>query len=269
MLRRIYRIALSVPLLVLGGVIIRLGVLVDRQVGRDPGQGLGRRCQAAWCRVFCRLFGVRMELDGPPVPAGPVLLVANHVSWLDILCVAAHWPVSFLSKSEIRRWPIVGAAATALGTLYIERGARNAADQAVTAMGGRLGEGYPVVFFPEGTTSDGSTVLPFRPRLFQAAVDAGAPVQPLALSYRHPDGSLCREAAFVGQEPLPRQVWRMAAVPRIQARIQVTPTVPPAESRTELARRSHEQVAVALGLEVPIPRRRAAGRGISATDEHG
>ena len=258
MFRRFYRLTLSVPLLVLGGLAIRLGVLVDHLAGRDPVSGLGRRCQAAWCRVFCRLFGVRLRLQGATLEPGPLMVVANHVSWLDILCMAAHWPVSFLSKSEIRRWPVVGAAASALGTMYIERGARNAADQAVAAMGRRLAEGHRVLFFPEGTTTDGSVLLPFRPRLFQAAVDAGVGVQPVALGYRHPDGSLCREAAFVGNEPLARQVWRMAAVPRMEARIQVTPAIAADGGRTVLARRSREQVAEALGLDSSAPRRRRA-----------
>ncbi|WP_440997686.1 lysophospholipid acyltransferase family protein [Arhodomonas sp. SL1] len=229
-----------------GGLAIVLAVAADRR-DRVPPHGLGRWAQRQWCRGLCRLLGVTVSVEGKPLAGPPALLVANHLSWLDIVCIAARWPVAFLSKTEVRRWPVIGQAATALGTLYIDRGRPAAAAEAVTAMRRRLEAGGYVLFFPEGTTGDGRRVRPFRARLYQAAVDAAAPVQAIALEYRHRDGSTV--ASFTGDESLVANVWRLAACPQIEARLAVgAPRRNHERGRSELARLTRADVVRALEI---------------------
>lgn len=243
---RALRVLALLPLVVFGGAGILLAVGVDRLRGRDPRAGAGRRAQRLWCRACCRLLGVRLRSGGHALAPGPVLLVANHISWLDIVCLAATAPVTFLSKAEVRGWPVVGRVATALGTLYIDRGRERAADRARAAIAGGLEAGQRVVLFPEGTTSAGDSVRPFRPRLYQAALDAGAPVQPVTLCYRHVTGGHCRAAAFLDDQGLLASVWGVAGEPGLEAVVMLHAPLPPQGGRTALARASHERVAAGL-----------------------
>jgi len=247
-LRKLKRLLLAVLYLVVGGMIINAGVFWDRLRGNPIQGGMARRIQAAWCKGFCRALGIRLRVSGEPMLEPPVLVVSNHVSWLDIVVVAAEWPVAFLSKSEVARWPIIGRCATGLGTLYIERGRRDAAARTVESMVSRLTAGDRVLFFPEGTTGEGYNLLPFRPRLYQAAVDAQVPVQPLTLRYLNLDGSLCSEAPFVGDDNLVSHVARLTALPGVVASLQVgEPISQPHGRRSDLALQSREQIAEALG----------------------
>ncbi|SEO81676.1 lysophospholipid acyltransferase family protein [Aquisalimonas asiatica] len=249
-LRRFVRIPLLFVHVVVGVVVILAATGWDRLRRRSLHQGLARRMQVFWCWSICRLLGVRIHVHGVPAVDPPALFVSNHLSWLDILVISTQWPVSFLSKSEVRAWPGIGAVATALGTLYIERGARNASGQANAVMAQRLSEGYRVIFFPEGTTSGGSELLPFRPRLYQAALDAGAPVQPLALCYLNRDGALSDAAPFVNNDPLLRHVIRLAGEPRTDCRINVCSAIDvEGRRRSELSALSRAAMANALGLQ--------------------
>lgn len=198
--------------------------------------------QARWCRRLCRLLGLKIRVEGEALPApGPMLVVANHISWLDVPVIASLLGVGFLSKSEVRRWPLIGAVATGLGTLYIERGRKDAAGDAAEAMRERMKAGHPVLFFPEGTTSDGSGLLPFRPRLYQSAVDADAPVRPLTLSYHRPDGSLCLEASFTNNQRLLFHLIRLCAEPALYVRVRIGVELR-GQGRTELARASRAEM---------------------------
>ncbi len=136
-----------------------------------------------WTRSMLRCLGVELQrVDMPPV-TGPMLLVANHVSWLDILVLHAARHRRLVSKSDVRHWPLVGTLATAGGTLYIERASRRDAMRVVHQMVQALKEGDVLAVFPEATTGDGTTLLPFHANLIQAAIVAGAPVQPVVLRF--------------------------------------------------------------------------------------
>lgn len=245
-IRRLIRIPLLSVHVVLGVLVINLCVMFDRVTRRPLHQGVARQAQVFWCHSICLLMGVRIRRSGQPMQQPPVLIACNHVSWLDILVVAASWEVSFLSKSEVRHWPGVGAVATGLGTLYIERGKRDASLQTIRLMSDRLQENSRVLFFPEGTTNGGETLLPFRPRLFQSAMNAGVPVQPLTIRYvRRRDGRVCDAAPFVDQQPLLSHVIRLAGEPGIDALLTVGEPVPSEGcSRNQLALLMREQMAV-------------------------
>lgn len=248
--RRIVRIPLLFVHVTVGILMILAATGWDRLLKRPLHQGAARRMQVFWCWSICRLLGVRIHVHGVPAVEPPALVVSNHLSWLDILVISTLWPVSFLSKSEVRAWPGIGPVATALGTLYIERGARNASGQANEIMAARLTEGHRVIFFPEGTTSGGGELLPFRPRLYQAALDAGAPVQPLTLSYLNRDGELSDAAPFVNDDPLLRHVIRLAGEPRTDCRVYVCSAIDvEGRKRSELSALSRAAMANALGLQ--------------------
>ena len=266
-LRRTIRIPLLLMHVIAGVVAILLATGWDRLRGHPLHGGLARSMQKFWSWSICRLLGVRLTLEGESMAPPPALLVSNHLSWLDILVITAYWPVSFLSKSEVRSWPGIGAAATALGTLYIERGARNASGQATQVMTERLKEGHRVVFFPEGTTSAGRGMLPFRPRLYQAALDAQAPVQPVVLLYLDDSGDVSANAPFVDDEGLLSHVVRLAGERRTDCRVRACEPVPvDGMRRSDLARHSRARMLEALGLD-PDPPRRGQRNGDDTTAE--
>lgn len=249
-MRRITRFAFACLAVLLGGPIIRLAVAWDRLRGRAPLQGAARRCQRDWCRIFCAVFGIRRQRGVSSLTDPPALLAVNHVSWLDIVVLAAEWPVAFLSKSEVARWPVIGGVATGLGTIYIRRGGPSAAREATERMTQRLSEGGYVVFFPEGTTGDGVSLRAFRPRLFQAAIEAGAPVQPLGIAYSYPDGSYCDRVPFTDDSSLAGNVWSLAAVPALLARLEPGRAIDVAgKRRDELASTARDGLREALGID--------------------
>jgi 1-acyl-sn-glycerol-3-phosphate acyltransferase len=172
----------------------------------------------SWARRMLEILGVALELRGSPPQHGPVLLVANHISWLDILVMHAARHCRFVAKAQVRRWPLIGTLATGGGTLYIERESRRDAVRVVHHMAEALRAGDIVAVFPEGTTSDGRALLPFHANLLQAAISAQAPVQPVALSFldaasRHASFA----ASYVGDETLVGSLWRMLAAPPLVA----------------------------------------------------
>lgn len=137
---------------------------------------------ARWSARLLAILGVEVVVHGE-IPEESGLLVANHVSWLDIPVINSLTGAAFLSKNSIRYWPVIGWFAVASGTLFIRRG-RHDAKRIAEAIATRLTEGRRMAIFPEGTTSDGREVRRFFPRLFSAAIDTGAPVIPVALCYR-------------------------------------------------------------------------------------
>lgn len=180
---------------------------------------------ADWARGLLRLLNVTLRIQGEPQQQGPLLVVLNHISWLDILVMLAAQPVSFVSKAEVKRWPLIGWLATHAGTLYIERSSRKDAMRVVHHMAEALRSGRIVAVFPEGTTSDGSGVLPFHANLLQSAIACHAPVQPVALRFLQADGQLSRNAAYIGDDTLMGSVWRMLRAEPITASLDFMPSV--------------------------------------------
>lgn len=171
-----------------------------------------------WSRQLLALWRIRIEVRGQPVAAGPALLVANHISWLDIVVMHAARYCRFVSKADVQDWPVVGALATGVGTLYVQRESRRDAMRVVHHMVDALRAGEVVAVFPEGTTSDGLRLLPFHANLVQAAISAPAPVQPVAL--RFVDGRTRQTSlapCYIGDESLLASVWRTLTTPDIVA----------------------------------------------------
>ena len=172
----------------------------------------------AWAIKLLGILGVALEVRGTPPAGGPLLLVANHLSWLDILVMHAARYCRFVSKSDVKHWPLIGTLATGAGTLYIERESRRDALRVVHHMAESLRAGEIVAVFPEGTTGDGSRVLPFHANLIQAAVSAGAPVQPVALRFIDARTGLDSPTPlYLDDQTLVASVWRTVAGPPFRA----------------------------------------------------
>ena len=162
----------------------------------------------AWAGVLLAKLAIKLIVNGKPPKSGPMLLVSNHISWLDILVIHAAGHCRFVSKADIKHWPILGTLTTAAGTLYIERESRRDAMRVVHHMSEALAAGDIVSVFPEGTTGNGVDLLPFHANLLQAAIAVDAPVQPIALSFKDAaTGQTSQAASFVGDETLLGSLW--------------------------------------------------------------
>lgn len=198
-----------------------------------------------WHGRTCRILGLRVTTVGAP-PAGSAFVVANHVSWMDIHVLGSVMDGSFLSKEEVRHWPVVGALATMAGTLYIRRGGKDASNAASELLTWNLIRGTNVLVFPEGTTSEGHSVRRFHPRLFAAALLADRPVQPVAIRY-HDGDEPHPIAAFVGDQGLLENLWGVIGERRIEVRVTFCPpvTVKGADRRS-VADAAHGRIARVL-----------------------
>ncbi len=173
-----------------------------------------------WSRRMLEIFGITLAVQGTPPAHGPVLLIVNHISWLDILTIHAARHVRFVAKSNIKGWPVLGSLSTGAGTLYIERERRRDAMRLVHHMAEALRGGDLIAVFPEGTTGDGRGLLPFHANLLQAAMSAGAPVQPAALRFAvSSSGETSYAPAYVDDDTLLQSVWRTLSAPPLTAHV--------------------------------------------------
>ncbi|MGH8033985.1 MAG: lysophospholipid acyltransferase family protein [Lysobacterales bacterium] len=187
----------------------------------------------AWAGEMLRIVGIELVVNGTPPASGPTLLVANHISWLDILVMHAARHCRFVSKSDVKGWPFVRTLAHGAGTLYIERESRRDAHRVVVQMAERLRAGDILAVFPEGTTGDGITLLPFHANLIQAAIEASVPVQPVALKFIDAaTGAVSFAPSYVGDETLLGSIWRTLTAHGLKAVVTFgTPQAPQEQTR--------------------------------------
>ncbi|MBQ1013727.1 1-acyl-sn-glycerol-3-phosphate acyltransferase [Micromonospora sp. M51] len=219
---------------------------------------------SGWARATVRAFGVRLVVKGR-LPRRRALLVANHVSWLDILAVLAVAPTRMVAKREVRSWPVLGLLAAAAGTVFVDRSRPLALPTTVGRVADALRAGRSVTVFPEGTTwCAGSTATDcrpgggFRPATFQAAIDTGSPVVPLRLSYRcAATGSTTTVAAFLGADTLLRSVARVVTARELVVSVTIAGALHPARGadRRWLARAAESAVHLLPAAGAPTPAR--------------
>lgn len=200
------------------------------------------RAISLWAAKLLRLLGVRLEADSPPAFPDGVLLVANHISWLDVFVILATHRVHFVSKHEVRSWPLVGWLAWRAGTLFIQRAKKNDTLRINEEMQPLLQEGAWVAIFPEGTSTDGRKLLRFLPSLFQPAVNANLPVLPAALRYQTADGVYTDAAVYADALSFGQSLWRITGEAHIVARLQFCLPVQEADRR-KLAETAYRQIA--------------------------
>ncbi|MBI5720087.1 MAG: 1-acyl-sn-glycerol-3-phosphate acyltransferase [Burkholderiales bacterium] len=200
-----------------------------------------------WAGRMFRLFGMRLEVSGPFRP-GAKLLVANHVSWLDILAVHAACPEArFVSKAEVRHWPLVNRLVDAARTLYLQRERARDALRVVHEMAQALQHGDTVAVFPEGTTGTGHELLPFHANLLQAAISTGTPAQPVVLRYADADAPVSTAVDFTGDITLVQSLWALARARRMVVSVQVLTAQGTLHAdRRALAERLRQLIAEAL-----------------------
>jgi 1-acyl-sn-glycerol-3-phosphate acyltransferase len=200
-----------------------------------------------WSAKLLAVLGVELQAQGRPHD-GATLMVANHVSWLDIAAVHAVAPhARFVSKADVKRWPVLNRLIDAAGTLYIERERSRDALRVVHQTAAALGDGDTVAIFPEGTTSDGSALLPFHANLLQAAVATGAAVQPVALRFADAHGDPSLAATFIGDTTLAGSLWNIACGDGMVVRVALLEPLPgPHAERRALAAAARERIAAWL-----------------------
>ena len=187
---------------------------------RFPGFTPAEReaCIQGWARGMMTILNVALKVEGQRPAGGPLLLVANHTSWLDILAVQAARSCRFVAKAEVRRWPLIGVVAEGAGTLFIERASRRDAVRVVHHMADSLSAGNVVTVFPEGTTGNGDVLLPFHGNLLQAAISTGAPAVPVGIRFLDAaSGEPSALAAYVDDDTLIASLWRTLTGPPLLA----------------------------------------------------
>lgn len=228
------------------------------------GKGRWSREQLStwWHRVLLRILDVKLVVHGQPMP-GTRVMVANHISWLDIPVVAACEATRFVSKAEVGEWPVIGWLADAAGTFYLRRGS-GGTKQLIEAIDEHLGRDS-IVFFPEGTTTDGTLVLKFQPRLFATAIETRRPVQPIALRFSPAaDGTVT--APYIGDDVLLDNIFRLLRHGAITAELIYCEAIDPAgHDRASLAHAAHSAICAAIAPDsVRSPKSRKADDAIAA-----
>jgi 1-acyl-sn-glycerol-3-phosphate acyltransferase len=236
--RRLYRLLALMIHVVVG---LTLSLIALRGVEAKPPAPRQRRLIEWWLRRATRILGLEVHTRGS-FPEPPVFAVANHISWLDIPALASVTPVCFVSKVEIRHWPLFGWLVAKAGTLFIERGGKNAANQVAEQITWYLRRGQSVLVFPEGTTTGGRGVRRFHPRLFGAALHVDAPVQPIALCYPHPQG-VNPMVPLVGGSPFLIHALRVLGERRIEVEVNFcTPLTTKRANRRALAEQTQAEI---------------------------
>ena len=206
-------------------------------------------CIRWWSLELLRRMGVTLRVDGT-LHSGGMLLVANHVSWLDIVALHAVCPrARFVSKADVRAWPLLARLIDAGGTLYLERARKRDARRVVHLVAQALQAGDTVAVFPEGTTSDGRALLPFHANLLQAAIASSAVVQPVGLRFSDAHQAISSAVEFVGETTLARSLWQVAGADELAVHVSLlSPERSTGADRRVLAARLHGRIAAALGL---------------------
>ncbi len=208
-----------------------------------------RRAMKAWSRQLLTILNIGIQIEGqqPARGEGGCLIVANHVSWLDIFVLNAIHPARFIAKSEVRDWPVIGWLCRRSGTIFIERTLRQDASAINQRVSILLGQGACIGLFPEGTTTDGKQVGHFHSALIQPAIDAGIRLCPIALRYQGKDAETEAAAAFIGDMTLAQSIWKILRCPHLNALVVFTPALLAAnENRRVLARTAQAAIAQVL-----------------------
>jgi 1-acyl-sn-glycerol-3-phosphate acyltransferase len=212
-----------------------------------PWAGAGRRDESIrrWSRRLLGICGVSLETQGEAL--AHAMVVANHVSWLDIFVINSLHPCRFVAKSEIRAWPVLGWLVAQAGTVFIARGSRRDLRHAFKGLVRSLEQGERVAFFPEGTTAAQGALMPFHANLFEAAIDSGVMVQPYALQYLDTGGGLHPTVDFSGDITFAASIAAILSGAPVRARLVCLPALDARGAhRRELAAGAAHAVAAAL-----------------------
>lgn len=196
-----------------------------------------------WLHRSAEIIGIDIQVEGH-LAKTPAFIVANHISWLDIIIISSIVPVSFLSKAEIRNWPVIGTLAAKAGTLFIQRG--HGSGKAIDLMNTKLTAGHNVVSFPEAKTTDGTSVDIFHPRLFASAIETRSIIQPLALRYPNEpleDNSVNQMIPYLDEPNLIKHAFRIMCAKSTIAHVTFCEPIEPAQMRKQLAQLARNSIS--------------------------
>jgi 1-acyl-sn-glycerol-3-phosphate acyltransferase len=248
-------------------VHVLVGLAIAASIFPWLAQSGRNRIIRGWSRLLLIICGARLRVTGLPLPPTIArtgiepgsrgrMLLANHVSWIDPFALNASVPSRFVAKSEIRAWPLLGLLVTRVGALYIERGRRHAVASMNHRVRDRLKDGETVAVFPEGTTTDGRSLLPFHSNLVAPALEVGAECWPVALRYLE-DGAASTAAAFIGEMSIVASLWNILLARRLQIEVAFLEPVPTLgeHDRHHIAEAATERIAAWLDVPAPVGRR--------------
>lgn len=243
--RRLQRLLRLAWHMLMGMCAAHVGLPVTNKVAQGGQYRIQQAVSKWWNYKLCRILNLRLHIEGT-INTAPTLFVANHISWLDIPCLATVLNAHFVSKEEVRGWPIFGAMAARTSTLFLRRGDATVTSMVADQMTWSLLRKRSIVIFPEGTSSEGDSVLHFHARLFQSAIRSHAEVQAVAISFPHEQG-VNPAAPFVGDSNLLDHLWRLLAEPVMEARlIFCQPLAAAGLPRRVLANRARAQVLASI-----------------------
>lgn len=206
-----------------------------------------RRILQRWSRELLAILHIRLEISGHMPPCHGNMLVANHISWLDVLAISAFLPACFIAKSEVRNWPLIGTLCQRARTVFIERDIRRDTLRINRQIGELIAEGENVAFFPEGTSTDGTQTGHFHSSLFQSAIDCTAAIQPIAVRYHDGSGKHCPDAAFVDDMSFVDSLRNVLFSPSLHVTLIFPPALScAAENRRTLAAKAQAAIGSAL-----------------------
>jgi 1-acyl-sn-glycerol-3-phosphate acyltransferase len=212
------------------------------------GAGLRERLVRRWSARLLAICRVRVEHAPGSAPLEHALIVSNHVSWLDIFLINSLHPCRFVAKAEIRAWPVLGWLVAQAGTVFIARGNRRDLRHIFKGLVDALGQGQRVAFFPEGTTAGQGQLLPFHANLFEAAIDAGVPVQPYALAYLDTSGGWHPAVDYTGDTTFVDSILCILQGEPVVARLGcLAPIASQGAHRRELSAQAQAAIAGVLG----------------------
>jgi 1-acyl-sn-glycerol-3-phosphate acyltransferase len=224
-----------------GSLSVATGVEADR---------IGRR----WAMRLARRMGLRIVVEGE-LPDGPVAIVANHLGYLDVVALWCLVPGAFVARADVAHWPLIGVASRLVGTVSIDRTRKRDLLRVIPELSAILASGRNVIFFPEGTSSPGETVLSFRSSLFEAAARRGVPVVGVSLQYETPQSApiAAWSVCWWGRMTFPRHVFALLSIPHVVARIRFSRPLRPSQDRKMLCRLARESVVKKFIPTAPTP----------------
>jgi 1-acyl-sn-glycerol-3-phosphate acyltransferase len=222
------------------GIAGCLGEYSLRRLGGRLSEQMRIEVLHRWSRKTLPRMGIRFEVTGSPATAG--LIASNHLSYLDILVYSAIAPCAFVAKREVRAWPVVGWIATVAGTIYVDRSRRSETHAIQPEIQFALAAGLRLFLFPEGTSSDGSCVLPFHSSLFQPSIDLQIPASAASIEYAIPDGNAGVEACYYGTMKLFPHLLNLLSKHSVQAKVSFSAKSFLFTDRKQASLKMHEEV---------------------------
>jgi 1-acyl-sn-glycerol-3-phosphate acyltransferase len=191
-----------------------------------------------WNRAVCRILNLRLQVTGKP-DSNAKLMVANHISWLDIIALGSQFPCLFIAKGDVADWPVIGYIAQGIGTLFVRRGDNGQTAATGELMAWRLRQGRRLLLFPEGTTTRGDSVLRFHGKLFQPAQRVGIGVQAVALRYQ---GEARLQVPFIGEDEFIPHLFKLLKLKSIELNLTYCQVIPAGLDRSQMAAATHRQI---------------------------